>query len=65
MVNVFEMERAGIPFNNADSQEVVSGGDYEHHILRDKKSCNKVNAPARNRICSHCKQDTKKHGPCP
>ncbi len=29
MVNLFEMERRGIPFNNADSAEAVGGRDYE------------------------------------
>ncbi len=43
MVNVFEYERMGIPFNNADSKEAVDGGDYELETLRKKlKSHNKA-----------------------
>ncbi len=39
MVNVFEYERMGVPFNNTDSAHEVEGGDYEHKIIEDAVNC--------------------------
>lgn len=36
MVNMFEMEARGIPFNNADSKEKVEGEDYEFKKIREE-----------------------------
>jgi thiol-disulfide isomerase/thioredoxin len=58
MVNFFQMERDGIPFNNADSRHVVSGGDYEAGRIAAKRKQNNpqcINKPSassdEDRLC--------------
>ena len=67
MVNVFEYERMGIPFNNADSKEAVDGGDYEVERLRKKlQSSNKSPDADLNKGEIYCHECSKAGGAhCP
>ena len=60
MVNVFEYERSGFAFNNADSAHAVGGGDYEAGRFAAKRnrgntvSANEPSIKADGHKLPHC-----------
>lgn len=65
-MNVFRAERMGIPFNNADSQHVVSGGDYEARRIKEAidnkipcRTCGRMTneSDMKRQECSLCGDD--------